>query len=298
MTHAMEEHAGASTSIPSSDRRNVALAWFWAVVVNAFAFPAAFALPRAGREDPIFYGIVIFPACGAWLIIRAVRVTLQYLKFGHATFNMLGESGVGGTLAGFIVTSTKVMGAKQFRLVLRCFQRVTTGSGKNRHTEERVLWEDWREVKELTPDTRETGIPVCFEIPSHCAATNPAEAVFWKLEATAQLRGIDFLTVFDVPMAVAAREGSRRAVERFEERHGVATDMAEVLARSGIHVRLHGNGLEVRVAAARHKTLALMATLLTGMLVAGFVSFVKRPASIGTLFTAGIFGIFMLFLDG
>src|SRR5829696_1121771 len=136
MTHAMEEHADASTSIPSSDRRNMAVAWFWAVVFNAFAIPVTFALPRAGREDPIFYGIVIFPVCGAWLIIRAVRVTLQYLKFGNATFNMLAESGVGGSLTGFIVTSTKVLGAKQFRLVLRCIQRVTTGTRENRQTEE------------------------------------------------------------------------------------------------------------------------------------------------------------------
>src|SRR5436190_20505892 len=223
MTHAMEAQTDASTSIPSSDRRNMVLAWFWAVVVNAFAIPAAFALPRAGREDPIFYGIVIFPVCGAWLIIRAARVTLQYLKFGNATFNMLAESGVGGTVAGFIVTSTKVLGAKQFRLVLRCFQRVTTGTGKNRHTEERVLWEDWREVKELMPDTQETGIPVCIEIPSHCAATNPAENVFWKLEASANLPGIDFSSVFDIPVTGAASRVSRKAVEHFEERHGVAT---------------------------------------------------------------------------
>ena len=275
------------------------LAWLWAIAFNAFAIPVAFALPRMGRQDTVFYAFALFPICGAVLLFRAIRVTLQYLKFGNATFNMLADSGaVGGTVAGVVVTNSKVQEAKRFRLVLRCIQRVSTGTGKNRHTEERVLWEDWRHVKEMGEDSRQSGIPVCFEIPSSCSSTNPAEGISWKLEVSAEVPGIDFLTVFDIPLTRVAEQRSRKALEQFEARYVEATDMPAVLARQGVKVQSHGNGLDVRVAPARHQVMALMVASFTAALMVGFVWFVKPPVSIGKIFTAGIFGIFLLFFGG
>ena len=92
------EMADPAKVIPSSDRREVMLAWLWTGALNAFAVPLAILLPEKIRitGDKLLFVSLLFPVCGLVLLVRAIRATLRYRKFGDATFKVLSLEGAIG----------------------------------------------------------------------------------------------------------------------------------------------------------------------------------------------------------
>ncbi len=260
--------------IISSDKTNVWVVWFFAVFWNAISMPVAFRLPDMikGSGDNILYVFFLFPVVGVFLIYQAIRTTLRFRKYGSSRLKMLSVPGeIGGSLSGFIETGMKIP-SDDFRLTLRCVQRITTGSGKNRHTEERVLWEVQKDVHGLSTDTaRQSGIPVLFSIPASCSATSLAQNISWQLAAKAETPGLDFETSFEVPVFEVAAEKRRPANDsEFAARYEVPTDPAKVMAASGVRIHRVGAGTEFTFAAARNKGAAVMMTLVAAVCLAAY----------------------------
>lgn len=154
---------------------------------------------------------MLFPAIGLVLAGWAVFCVLRWLKFGQSEFQMADVPGrIGGQLAGVVRTSAKVRPEDGFHLALRCVRRITTGSGKQRNTTERVLWEDQQtvmhELLEDEPDV--SAIPVIFQVPADCQPSDDRDAndqTLWRLTASAKVPGIDYSATFEVPVFATAR---------------------------------------------------------------------------------------------
>jgi len=187
----------------------VVLAAFW----NLVSAPLWLVLPGEIVRKGNYWALLgmVFPAIGLLLVLWAVYSIRRWMKYGQSEFQMADVPGVvGGQLAGVVRTSAKVRPDDGFHLVLRCVRRITTGSGKQRNTTEKILWEFKQIVMhELLEDEPElSAIPVVFSIPHDCWPSddqNRDDQTIWRLTASAKVPGIDYSATFEVPVFKTAR---------------------------------------------------------------------------------------------
>lgn len=193
--------------ITDSNKSAAIFLWCFAIFWNAFSIPVAIflVLPEIakGRYGAAF--VLLFPLVGLGLLYGAIHTTLRFLKFGRSTLELETLPGaIGGWLAGSIETSVPVTPGAAIRLTLRCVNRITTGSGKNRRTTERQLWQDEQLLTGRLPSTKAGGssIPVAFRIPSDCEPSHDGNNndILWRLRAHADLSGADYQSDFVVPV--------------------------------------------------------------------------------------------------
>jgi hypothetical protein len=148
---------------------------------------------------------VVFPIVGVVFLIQVVLKFRAHRRFGDCYLEMAQTPArVGGTLAGAIQTSRPLKFDRELRLDLRCIRETTTGTGQNRRTEEKVLWQDAKtfasQAELAGSDSGRGGVPVCFDLPPgqpQCSQRGN-EAICWRLEM--KIPGANFHATFDVPV--------------------------------------------------------------------------------------------------
>lgn len=248
-------------------------AWVLAVFWNLVSLPLCFALPGELEKGNwlILLGL-IFPLVGVGLLARAVLLTLRLRRFGVSRFQMgVVPAPIGGRLGGVIEVSAKLQPEDGFRLRLTCLRKYRRGTGDDRRTVEKVLWQDEQTMSHdlLDRDPLRTAIPVSFRIPEDVAPsddTDPDDKTIWSLRATASVPGLDYCAVFEVPVfqvddsaVIAASDVDPAEKYRLQE-------PAHCPGRSKIRVEPQPDGAtEVIFPAARNRGAALGLTLFVAM---------------------------------
>ena len=193
-----------------SKNRNSAIGlWVVAIFWNGIAFTVAFgAAPELWRiSNPAAFLPLLFCGVGVILAGAAARASIRQKRFGktHLDFASLPYS-PGGTLKGTIHLRFNTNAKHGIDLTLSCVRRVTTGGGKDRTTQESVLWQADKNIPQeaLTPGPMgDAVIPVDFNIPSDAYETNheqPDDQVLWLLHAQADVPGVNYSDDFEVPV--------------------------------------------------------------------------------------------------
>ena len=240
------------------------MALFW----NLISMPLLFVLPKEVFEKKNYLALIgfLFPLVGIGLLVWAGRSFIRWKKFGDSVFEMSTFPGViGGRLAGRILTSVDLDPADGFLLTLDNIHRVTTGSGDNRSTSERILWQDELHLLEETAqyDPTRSEIPVDFRIPFVASPTEERsneKEVLWRLQVEADVPGVDFTAKFEVPVfkTAASKAESVDEDDIHIEAWGGREEPTLDLAAYGIHSELLSTGGQrLTFAAARHKRAAL-----------------------------------------
>jgi len=182
-------------------------AWQGAIAVAVFAavwnaVVAGLLLLVIGREDlrsstGVLVFLAIFALAGLGLIALTVYVARLARKFSPAVFEMSSVPGVlGGWLRGTIQMPPQVPEGTEARVSLAC-ERKESGSRQ-------PSYDVWKE--EVSARTS-SSIPVAFRIPFHLPESDlpdmPSKGtmrVSWLLSISASLPGVDYTTVFDVPV--------------------------------------------------------------------------------------------------
>ncbi len=201
-----EEWAGGE--ITSSNKTLLLFAGIFALFWNLISAPLLFLLPGEIIENENYLALLglLFPLVGAGLLIWAGYLLFRWRKYGESVFQMAEVPGViGGKLAGVIRTKVKLRPEEGFKLTLNCINKYRSGSGKNRSTREKILWQDEQVIiRELAEhDPTQSAIPVAFAIPYDARPTdtsNTNNQTIWRLEAQAAVPGIDYHARFDVPV--------------------------------------------------------------------------------------------------
>ena len=111
---------------------------------------------------------------------------------------------LGGRLKGTIRVESEVPVTADFGLELECVETVTRGSGKNRRTEERMLWQkQWRVPRHQCQIGSFTTIPVDVAMPVGQPATSLEDGdgkITWRLEVAGECPGPDFWSKFELPV--------------------------------------------------------------------------------------------------
>lgn len=264
----------AEGRIASSGKARFVLPAIMAILWNLISTPLLFVLPKEIIEKENYLALIglIFPLVGLGLLVWAGRAFVRWKKFGDSVFEMSTFPGViGGRLAGRVLTSIDIDPTAGFQVTLNNINRVTTGSGDNRSTSERILWQDERHLLEETAqyDPTRSEIPVEFQIPFDAFPTEERsddDEVLWRLQVEAEVPGVDYSAQFEVPVFHTAESRPDTEEDNIHiQSWGDSIEPVVDLADFGIDSELlPSGGRSLTFGAARHKGAALG---LTGFLV-------------------------------
>jgi len=110
---------------------------------------------------------------------------------------------IGGPLFGTLRIPARLAADTQADLKLTCVRQYTTGSGKHRNTHRDVLWQEQTRVPAHDAGVSETFLAVRFSLPATQPTTTAdggCNGTYWQLTASAGLPGVDYRSVFDIPV--------------------------------------------------------------------------------------------------
>jgi len=272
------EKEWAAGRIQAGSKGKMIGALIFATLWNLISAPVLFFVPgEVADGNNLALIALIFPAVGALLATWAVYAVLQWRKFGNSTFEMHSNPGVlGGYLEGRIHTNIRTRPEGGYRLTLNCTRLETSGSGKNRSSTTRVLWQDTVVLpgNHVLAGPHGAAIPVRFGIPYDAGPeTDPegSETIKWQLEVAAELPGVDFSTHFDVPVFLTEESDPDLEIEPEDPIGSSGRDPVIELRAAGI-VRepLPDGGVSYLFTRARSKGAALGLTFFT-IIWCGFI---------------------------
>jgi uncharacterized membrane protein HdeD (DUF308 family) len=199
----------ASGRIEDSNRSTMIAAWAFAGLWNLISLPGAYLGLRQALRDETYAALLVllFPAVGLGLLVWAIRATIRFRSFGVSRLELdTVPARVGRSLRGIVRTTGTLDPREGLRVTLTCVRRMTSGSGKNRSTSERVLWQEEQTVPGRQTRSAEgmiTTVPVAFEVPADaapCDTTSSRDQVVWRLSLSAEVPGVDYAATFEVPV--------------------------------------------------------------------------------------------------
>ena len=288
----------------SAIRSSLPSVWIVAILWNLCVFPYVWlAFPTAFHRNPAGSLILLpFVAAGLFLLFRAVRTTMAVLEFGTTYFAMDSVPGViGGKLKGSIQARFPHSPDHGFHLRLSCIHLERTGSGSSRNTWETILWCDDADLGagQFYAGPMGTTIPVEFHIPRDVQPTdntNLSNQIIWRLEAMADVPGLDYHDVFEVPVfrtAASSGEGESAAPELGEFANVAAQTRRP--DRLTVVVRETDEGTEFYFPPARNRSLAAWTTVFA-LIMCGFTYVVAHLGA--PLIFPIVFGLFALAFVG
>jgi hypothetical protein len=284
----------AQGRIQSNTRSGMIGAWIFAALWNAVSMPVLIFLPQEAAKKPVAYIGFVFPIAGVFLLVRAIRFTLAYFEFGKTYFEMSPVPGViGGELKGTIQARFPHSPDHGVQLHLSCVNRTTTGSSDSRSTSERILWRGEANLSagQLYPAPTGAAIPVHFKIPwdtQSTDTTNPSNAIVWKLEALADVPGVDYHDVFEVPVFRTKQTPSQPGPEDLADASAPVMRPAAMTAV----VTQTGQGVEFYFPPARNKGFAAGTTVFLAIFGAAAIFLAFHAPLIFPI----VFGFFALLL--
>ena len=289
----------ASGRIPGSARTMAYLAIGFALVWNLVSLPMFAFIPDEVASGNWLAAIAfLFPLIGVGLAIWAISSWLRLRRFKVATLVLQRTPvALGGRLKGSVRVDAEVPIATDFKLELACTEERVTGSGKNRHRSERLLWQkEWRVPRhqcQIGPTL--TSIPVDVAVPADQPAASPTDdtpKIGWRLDVTGECPGPDFWSRFALPVfgveRVAASEPA--AVATVAPTPSTERPDAATLAAHGIdYERLPQGGEAWTFRRARHKNVAVGVSAFALLSLAGTAALVMGGAPLFFPIIVGLF---------
>lgn len=176
----------------------VALVWN---LTFGLSFVKTFSDPNISNGSQVVLGV--FALMGLVPIGFAIMLTLRHLHFGRSYCRIQGKAGLlGKTMNGTIRTSRKIQATGDYTILLESLEIYTTGSGKERKTAEYIHWQGKQTLPHLGA-APQLGIPFSFDLPSDIPETGSKTSrgqITWYLRIKAPVEGIDYSTMFIVPV--------------------------------------------------------------------------------------------------
>jgi hypothetical protein len=223
---------------------------------------------------------------------------MAFYEFGKTYFEMSSVPGIVGLeIKGSIQARFPHSPDHGIHLQLTCVHRVTSGSGNSQNTSERVMWRDEADLSpgQLYPGATGTTIPVSFQIPQDAQPTekrNFRDEFVWLLEAKADVPGVDYHDVFEIPVFRTAQTPTHPSVFAAADKAPVQRPKSMI-----VEVRANANGTEFYFPAGRNKNFAISTTVF--LLIFGSISVVlfRVPAPIIFPIVFSFFSLLLLYFS-
>lgn len=185
-------------------RRGTVIFWGFALVWNAIAAPVVVFLPDLIRRgNPVAWLGYLFPLVGAVLLIAAIRLTLRALRFPDSTLVLdTMPAPIGGRLRGHVEVAHPLSSVSRVIIRLTALSRRRSG----RSTHDTIVSDEKRDVQlaQLRRTDDGTIIPIEINVPADAPPSDTESAevkIYWRLTVEAEVPGVDYSAMFDVPVA-------------------------------------------------------------------------------------------------
>jgi len=274
-------------------------AWTIALFWNLVSFPSTHFIPKQTYlEDPKTLAVLIFPLVGIGLLIWALRETLRCLEFGKTYFQMTDVPiAVGHELRGAIQARFPKPPQHGIRLKLSCVNIVLSRNSKDQTSRQSILWRDEHSVapQGLFASPMGTTIPVSFDIPPDARQTDssdPHNAIVWLLQAEADVPGVDYRDVFEIPVFRTKGTPSTPEAQVFHEyRPAVQAPVAPTIL-----VTPTSEGTRFYFPAARNKSFAAGTTMFLALWTGVLMLIVRLKAPIIFPLAFGLFEALLVYI--
>ncbi|HET7434909.1 MAG TPA: hypothetical protein VFN10_09390 [Thermoanaerobaculia bacterium] len=294
----------AERQVRESARVATGCLWVFGLLWLAMSLPMSYSILARGPRQPLLLLFALFPLAGVAILLTAAYYSLRRHKYGVSLCSIdRVPLALGRPFRGEVTARMADRPAEGYRVTLSNIRRVVTGSGKSTSTREDVLWQETQTISAgaVAPSPVGVRIPFTFQLPRKgepCDTSKPRESVLWRLTVNAEVTGVDYDAMFELPVFRVDEATGGETVEEW------SPQSAPLIAwlptpESGITTRFV-NGREEIVIEPRRKAgewfgFALFLVVWFG--ISGAIAFVPRNVPFllfGAIF--GLMGILVLVL--
>jgi hypothetical protein len=181
--------------IRSEARRGTLFMWGFAIFWNAVSSPLLFQfIPELEDGNYAMLLGLLFPVVGAYLLYKAIVMTLEYRRYGVILLNMDPFPGsIGGHIGGSLVVKGHDTLQTDFRIGVECVYSYVSGSGDNRSRSERIRWSEEGSAR---VENHIDGVRLSFrfDVPGDLPEADvdqKGDYYFWRLRLKAAVEGVD-----------------------------------------------------------------------------------------------------------
>ncbi len=283
-----------SPSIRSQSRTVMWAIWAFAVLWNLISAPLPFVLVEEVTQKQNYLALIglLFPAVGIGLLIWAVRRTREWKRFGPTPVSLDPFPGaIGGHVGGSIDLRVPYDASHRFQVSLTSLHHYTSGSGKNRSSREKALWQ--REMQaSAQPGPQGTRLFFRFDVPDGLKESDASESgdsyYAWRLGLTAELPGADLNRDYAIPVYATAEQSQDLPERALAEAHSRQDKVDEADVVGQINLTHTAGGKKLHLPVGRNAGTALVGFLFgAGFTTAGY--FIVTAES--KLFMGAIFAL-------
>jgi len=168
------------------------------------------ALPSALKGETLVWVVLLFPLVGLLMLWQALGHWRRMRRYGHPTLVIDPHPAPLGGQAGMrLVLPVVHQAGLRFDYAVSALDRRTTGSGKNRRTQERLDWETEGQAR-VAPTIEGVRLQWSALLPAHlgCSALPDENGRVWQVSVTGHGPVADFKTHFEIPVFEAGASPS------------------------------------------------------------------------------------------
>ena len=293
----MTQPAWADNKIYSNQKASVWGGWIFAGIWNLISLPVAVALipQEFAKGNYIVLIALVFPLVGVWLLYWAVGATRDWKRFGNIYLILDPFPGsIGGHVGASIDLPVIYNERHHFNVVLNCLQKYQSGSGKNRETREKLIWQA-EGLAQVHPSSLGENISFRFDIPSGLPASEPedSEHHFWRVDI--ENKELGFSRSFEIPVYATGQQS--RSLLADAEEHPQMRAVQEALIEKISDLEQIPGGIRLYFPMLRNLSLGMMLTIIGAIFAGAGILIYRADASVMFLLVFGGIGLLM-FLSG
>ncbi len=189
--------------VRSGAKTMIWISLLFGITFTGVGLPVAFEIPgKIANGNYLILVALLFPLIGISALTLFVYSVMAWWKFGVTELVLNPAPGsIGGDLGGYVDIPITWNKNCVVNITLNCQHITITGSGKNRSTNTKVIWQ--REgVATLSAEKNATRCTFRFAIPDDLPESEKSSSNYhqWLLQMECDLPGIDFKRSFSVPV--------------------------------------------------------------------------------------------------
>ena len=199
----LEKPEWANNDIRSSAKTGMYFMWGFAIFWNLVSSPLLFNVEEIYRDEGLVVLVaLIFPLIGLGLLAYAIKLSLQWRRFGVTPLRMDPFPGaIGGDVGGEIKVNLRYDPRMRCDVTLSCIHSYVSGSGKNRSRRESIKWQDSGYAK-IIPGSNSVRLQFRFTVPEGLPQSEQKSDSYylWRLDIESELPGTDLSRSFEIPV--------------------------------------------------------------------------------------------------
>ena len=203
----LQRHDWAGNRIASQHKTSLWLAWIFAFFWNLISSPILFLFPGevAKGNYPVLIAL-LFPLVGCGLLWWAIGLTLDWRRYGELYVNLDPFPGsIGGQVGGTVELRSPHVPARRFLVTLSCIYFYESGSGDDRSTREKLVWQS-EGVATTRASSKGTQLQFRFDVPANLPASEPKDYPYhgWRLDLKSSDPASSLARQFEIPVYATA----------------------------------------------------------------------------------------------